>query len=171
MRGNRGVLLVCPTSYSLIPFESPLLLGARPSKRKIGDGNSFKDERRRKKAKVKSTMLPGAEVVELINDALTSSTATTTPNLPSTLTPPASSPPPESSTSTAVSNPTTHISHTAAILPSESRFPSASELSVSPLMQGQQTNTCNTAPEKSGPSSENSLSTAHAPIQGMLTEL
>jgi hypothetical protein len=156
MQGSQGILLICLTFHSLVAIESPLL-GARPSKRKIGDGNPLKDEHRRKKAKVKSTLPPSTQVIEL-DSFPTSSTATTAPNAPS-----ASIPPPhESSTSTTISHPVT-------ISSSESRFPSTSDLSVPTSMQGQQTDTCDTAPKKS--SSSNPPPTTHGPIQGMLTEL
>ncbi len=46
MRGNLGVLLIRLTFHSLVVFDSPLLLGARPSKCKIGDGNPLKNEHR-----------------------------------------------------------------------------------------------------------------------------
>jgi len=153
---NWGVLLVCLTFDSLVAVESPLL-GARPLKHKIGDGNPLKDKHRWKKAKVKSPLPPSMQVIEL-DSFLTSSTATTAPNAPSA----SISPPYESSTSTTVS-------HTATISSSESHFPSTSDLSVPTSMQGQQTDTCDTAPKKS--SSSNPPPTTHGPIQGMLTEL
>jgi hypothetical protein len=130
MREIRGVLFVCLTSHSLFAFELRLLLGARPSKRKSGDSNSLKAERRHKKAKVKSTIPPGIQAIELDHPVPTSPIVTTAPNPPSTTaTQRASSPPLESSTSAAVSDSTSHISHTTAISSSDSRPPSASELS------------------------------------------
>ena len=138
MQGNQGILLICLTSHSLIAFESPLLLGARPSKRKTSDGNPLKDKHRQKKAKAKSTMLPSMQVIDL--DALTSPAATTTPNPLSTPTTPlASSPPPHASstsTSTAVPGLATNIPNTAPILSPEPCPPSAPDLSMSTSMQG-----------------------------------
>jgi hypothetical protein len=136
---------VRPTFHSLVAFDSPLQ-GARPSKRKTGDGNPLKNEHRRKKAKVKSTLPPGAQVIELENFP-TPYAATTTPDAPS-----ASIPPPHASSTS------TTVSQTATILSSESRnshFPSAPDLSVS-TSTPEQTGTCDAA---------------HGPSQGMLTEL
>ena len=140
MRGNQGDLLVRLAWPFLITFESSLLLGARPSKRKIDDGNPLKDERKRKKAKPKSTILPDAQVIEL--DVPTPSAATTTPNPPST----------------------SHVPYTVAVPSPVPRPPSAPGLGVSTSMQGRQTDTCDTAPEKSSPSPSD-----HSPHPSVIT--
>jgi hypothetical protein len=71
------------------------VLGARPSKHKIGKSSNTNDSRRRKKAKAKSTVpsdMPGAEVIDLIDNVLAASTAlhsatSSTQGLPSVATP------------------------------------------------------------------------------------
>src|SRR6266850_4826150 len=126
-------------------------------------------------------MPSGTQVIDLDNGAPASSTASHNMASSSTITilnplsalttPQASSPPPhESSTSTTVSNSTAHGSNAAANLSSKLHSPSASDLSGSSIMQGLQTNTRSTVPEKPTPSSDNPpLLTSHASIPGMLT--
>ena len=86
---------------------NPPILGARPLKHKNSDGNSVKDSHRRKKAKIMSTMPPGAQVVDL--GALTSPAATAVPNLPSTST----TPPPHLSMSISMQGQQTDVCNTA----------------------------------------------------------
>jgi hypothetical protein len=118
--------LTCASKVLFIRFLLTMfVLGARPSKRKTGDSESLKDERRRKirKAKAKSTVPPGTQAIDLTNDApissstscstinSTSTPVTTTLNSSSPLTMPASSPHQGSSTSTAHSVSTIRVSH------------------------------------------------------------
>ena len=63
-------------SFSFSSFSA--VLGARPSKHKIGESSNTNDSRRRKKAKAKSTVpsgTPGAEVIDLVDDVLAATTA------------------------------------------------------------------------------------------------
>ena len=99
------------------------ILGARPLKRKTGCSESLKNECRRKKAKAKSMVPPGTQVINLANDAPVSfstseshNTANSisapvaaTLNPASLLTIPASSPHQEPLTSNTLSVSTTNI--------------------------------------------------------------
>ena len=165
MQGNQGILLICLTSHSLIASGSPLLLGTRPSKRKFGDGNNpLKDKHRQKKVKVKSTMPPSTQGIEL--DAPTSCTTTTPPNPPSSTIPLISSTlSHESLTPTAVPDPTIYVPHTTAILSPASHPPLAPDLGMSTSTQGQQTDACNTVPKQSTPLSPSD----HAPCPSTTT--
>ena len=90
------------------------VLGARPSKRKAGDIESLQQ----KKAKAKSTVPPGMQMIDLAHDALASSNtlrSTTSTPVTTTFDPPspfaisATIPHQELSTLTALSVSTTHI--------------------------------------------------------------
>ena len=74
MQGNQGTLLVRPTSLTCEMFSNfPIILGARPSKRKIGDSADIKDGHRRKRVKAKSTVPPGVKIIDLDDDILAAS--------------------------------------------------------------------------------------------------
>ena len=149
-----------------------LLLGARPWKCKTSDRNLLKDEHRWKKAKIKSTMPPGMQVVDL--DALTSPT---TPNPPSTST----TPPPDLSMSTSMEGQWTDACDTA---PKEST-PSPSDHALHPFAIAPPACICTTSPWPAPsppmplpcvPESTPAVPTmstpqppsGHVPIQGML---
>jgi hypothetical protein len=127
------------------------ILGARPSKRKKGDGESLKDERRRKKTKAKSTVPPGTQVIDLADDALvfsstscpvtnsTTAPVVTTLNPPSSSTLPTSSTRQESSALTTLSDSNVHMSRSPtspgppSVSPSTVAFPRVPSESSSPI--------------------------------------
>lgn len=92
MQESLDVLSVCCNSLACDLFftfsPSLAILGARPSKRKNSGTNSTNDIRRRKKAKAKSTVPSGTQVIDLVDAASGSTTSHSTANfaLPSAAT-------------------------------------------------------------------------------------
>ena len=92
MEGIPDILRVCCNTLTcdvFFTFFSPAflaILGARPSKRRIGNDDNSNDNRRRKKVKAKSTVLSGAQVIDLVDDVpagSTTSRSATSSTLPS----------------------------------------------------------------------------------------